>query len=108
MTDREVLAKVRQAAEWVCADRDFSPDGVELDSEAITARVALAMVVEFEWNQREQESCTMTAAQHLSNAQKVFGVAARSTYAERYSCMAGAHSESASRIMSALRAAVGE
>ena len=104
LSDAEVLAKVRQAAE-ACA-RDYSARPT--DPAAICARVALAMVEQVEWHRAEEEGCTMTAAQHMSEARKVFGAAARSTYAERYSCMAGAHSESASRILSALRAAVGE
>lgn len=126
MTDTDqVLAKVRAAAARglenmtclcvgeggrtpVATCKHCHGSGYLVTDETICARVALAMVEQCEWHRRETESCTMTAAQHMREARGTFGAAARSPYAERYACMAGAHSEAADRILSALRTAVGE
>ena len=86
MTDAELLAKVRQAAAAllrahavVIARRAAVPAD---ETMAISARVALAMVEQWEWHQG------------------VVGMDSR--------FRAPAHAASAARILSALRAAVGE
>ena len=109
MTDAEVLAKVRQAAEWVCADRDFSPDGVELDSEAITARVALAMVEQVAWLQAAAIEANATAVHYQQRAAEQHGAFAPAAAGEhRYFAMAAAFDKTREMVLSALRAAVGE
>ncbi len=88
MTDTELIAKVRAAAELVRDGHDFGADGVELDGAAICARAALALVEQFEWH-------TVSARQFRL---------LRSEGAKRE---AAAHEESAARILASLRKAVG-
>lgn len=93
MTDAEVLAKVRQAAE-ACLHTPTM--GGEVRPVAISARVALAMVEQYEEDKAQQAIFEARADEERTDMGAWYGGAAK------------AYQHAAARIMSALRAAVGE
>lgn len=89
MTDAELAAKVRAAAESAAS----SP----MNSEAIAGRVALAMVEQWEWHRDEREACLSATRDTVTNVDL------------RLACQAAAatHLAAMDRIAAALRKAVG-
>lgn len=109
MTDAEVLAKVRQDADRLLRSHILYANNTDTHARLCqTARVALAMVEQWEKSQADAATCQSAADNHLAYTTGLYGGMAPSPYADRYRSIADTHRGHASRILSALRAAVGE
>lgn len=103
MDDQEVLAKVRQAAAQLASMFDGATDNVAVAS----ARVALAMVVEYE-AVRSAAKQKRAIAEQLDRDEANVGDGAAAAHASTYRTVAMTLDEVRAHLLSALRAAVGE